>query len=422
MLNSGDYYVKQYALDALRRFDAILPSCVSELKDFFAAEKDAALKCAVLKLFTQKKIAGHFEFFAGNISNCEYIVKNAFLDYIGETGETAAKDYLVKLFYAETDPKVRSKAVKTAALLKRFQSGFQLEKETVFDFLNDADARVRANACAVETDFNDVIARAEFKKLLSDASPRVNADAAVLLYKSGDNDILNYVTEKLEGSASPAGRSSMIYAIGRMSGADNYPIIKKYLSDPDHNVRRNAILSAGALKAKEAVTDLLNLYFCEMKQCRENLSVIIGALRSIDEFDSTMAALDMLNASGDDEFRRATLVKIFAHFATADMAHYLVTYLDDTDDRVRANAIEAVCFLKERGAINSDFVVKNILVSMCDPNSRVVANAVRSLYLCGVVSVISVLREMLLSNVDAVRNAARHAVTYFPDGLFVLNS
>jgi HEAT repeat protein len=267
-----------------------------------------------------------------------------------------------------------------------------------------------------------VIARAEFKKLLSDASPRVNADAAVLLYKAGDNDVLRYAVEKLEGASSSAERSSMLYAIGRMSGVDNYPIIKKYLSDPDHNVRKNAILSAGALKAKGAVTDLLDLYFYEMKQCRENLSIIIGALRSIDEFDSTMAALDMLNGSGDDEFRRATLVKIFAHFATAEMAHYIVTYLDDTDDRVRANAIEAVCFLKERGAINSDFVVKNILVSMCDPNSRVVANAVRSLYLCGVVSVISVLREMLLSNVNAVRDAARHAVTYFPDGLFVLNS
>jgi hypothetical protein len=31
-------------------------------------------------------------------------------------------------------------------------------------------------------------------------------------------------------------------------------------------------------------------------------------------------------------------------------------------------------------------------------------------------------REMLLSNVDAVKNAERHAVNYFPDGLFVTNA
>jgi HEAT repeat protein len=421
MLESKDYYVKQYALDALRKFDSILPSCVSELLAFFAAETDCALRCAVLKLFTQKKIGGHYLFFAGHIIYCECLIKNSFYDYIGETLETGAKDFLVKSYYAETDPKVRSKIVKTIALLKYAADDFKLEKETLFDFLNDSDARVRANACSIRADFNNIIIRAEFKKLLNDASNRVNADAAVALYKAGDGEAADYIAQRLSGASDKAEKSSFIFASGAMNKENNYAAVKTYLSDGEQCVRRNAIISAGRLKSKEAIPDLLDLYMREQKQCRENLSRIIMALKSIDEFDSTLAIIDKMNEAGGDEFARATLVKVLAHFVAGDMSQYIVSYLDDADARVRANSIEAICFLKERGVVNSDFVVKKLLVSMCDSNSRVVANSVRALYAAGVVSVISVLREMLLSNVETVRGAARHVVSYFPEGLMTVN-
>lgn len=422
MLGSKDYYVRQYALDALRKFDSLLPSCVESLKEFFQAESDQALKCAVIKIFTAKKIAGHSGFFAANTQKCDFIVKNAFMDYIGETVDTASANYLIELFQGERDPKVRSKAVKTLAALKRNGGEVAIDREKIFDFLGDPDARVRANACFIAADLGDVMVRAEFKKMLDDSSFRVNADAAVRLHEAGDGDVAGLVERRLEVSASPAEKASLLYAAGKMGGAVSYETIKKHMRDGDHNVRRNAVMCAAALKARGAVEDLLELYFFEQKQCRENLSVIIGAMRAIDEFDSAMAVLDRLNASGEDCFARATLVKVFAHFAASDMAHYLVSFLDDADERVRANAIEAVCFLRERDAVKNDFVVKNLLVSMCDPSSRVVANAVRALYSCGVVSVISVLREMLLSNVESVRGAARHAVSFFPEGLFVVSA
>lgn len=421
MLESKDYYVKQYALDALRKFDALLPSCVSGLLAFFAAETDCALRCSVLKLFTQKKIGGHYLFFAEHITNCEYLIKNSFYDYLGQTLETGAKDFLIKSYYDETDPRVRSKIVKTIALLKYAADDFKLEKETLFDFLNDADARVRANACSIKADFNNIIIRAEFKKLLNDASNRVKADAALALYEAGDSEAADYIAQKLSSASDKMEKSSFIFALGSMSKENNYNIVKKYLSDAEHCVRRNAIISAGRIKSKEAIPDLLDLYMLEQKQCRENLSKIIMALKSIDELDSTLAILDKMNGAGADEFARATLVKVLAHFASGDMAHYIVSYLDDSDARVRANSIEAVCFLKERGVVNSDFVVKNLLISMCDSNSRVAANSVRALYAAGVVSVISVLREMLLSNIETVRGAARYAASYFPEGLLIVN-
>ncbi len=421
MLESKDYFVKQYALDALRKFDSFLPSCVSQMLAFFAAETDCALRCAVLKLFTQKKISGHYLFFAENITTSDHLVKNSFYDYIGETLETGAKDYLVKNYYAEADPKVRSKIVKTIALLKYAADSFEVEKEVLFDFLNDADARVRANSCSIRADFNNVIIRAEFKKLLNDSSNRVKADAATALYKAGDGEAAGFIAEKLFAASDKLEKSSFIFALASMNKENNYPAVKKYLADCEQCVRKNAIIGAGRLKSKEAIPDLLDLYLREQKQCRENLSRIIVALKSIDEFDSTLAILDRMNGAGADEFARATLVKVLAHFATTDMAHYIVSYLDDADARVRANSIEAICFLKERGVVNSDFVVKNLLVSMCDSNARVVANSVRALYSSGVVSVISVLREMLLSNVETVRSAARHVVSYFPEGLLTVN-
>lgn len=421
MLNSKDYYVKQYALDALRKFDSFLPSCIADLLDFFARETDSSFKCAVLKLFTQKKITGHFDFFASNIENCDYLVKIAFFDYIGETCETTAKEYLIKSFYKENNPRIRSKIVKTVSNLLKSSDNFHIEKETIFDFLNDADARVRANACSIKADFGNIIIKAEYKKLLSDPSSRVIADAAIVLYNAGDKSISNYIEEKLERASNDGEKSSLLYAMGKIKSENAYPAIKKYLRDASHDVRRNAITSSGALKLKESIADLLDLYFVEQKECRENLSKILGALKAIDEFDSTMAILDMLNNSAEDNFKRATLVKVLAHFASSDMAHYIVSYLDDTDERVRANAVEAICFLKEREAVGSDFVVKNLLVSMCDTNSRVVANSVRALYAAGVVSVISVLREMLLSNTESVRDAARHVVSYFPEGLVTIN-
>ncbi len=421
MLESGDYYVKQYALDALRKFDVFLPSCIERLKLFFVSETDTALKCAVLKLFARKKISGHYLYFAENIKNCEYIIKNSFYDYIAMASEINALNFLVEGYYSENDPMTRSKIVKTIAALQAADPSISIAREKLFDFLNDPDARVRANACSIKADFTDIIVRAEFKKLLKDASQRVAADSAVALFQSGDPAAADFVIEKLSFAGHEDEKSSCIYALGLMRTENCYETIKKYMADSSKEVRKNAILSAGRLGLKDAVSDLLDLYLSEQKRCRENLNVIIGALKSIDEFSSTLAIIERLNASGNDEYSRASLVKVLAHFATGDMAHYLVSYLDDYDARVRANSIEAVCFMQERGMVSADFVIKNLLVSMCDSNSRVVANSIRALYAAGVVSVISVLREMLLSNIENVRGAARYALSYFPEGLLTVN-
>jgi len=422
MLSSDDYYVKEYALDALRKFDFFMPSTYNQLKDFFLKESNSILKTAMIKLFIAKKVEGASDFFLENISGCDLTVKNAIYDYVAELGLASHTGVLITNYYAERDPRVRSKLVKTIAALNSKFKEANVTNELIFDFFSDADARVRANACSLKACLNDAILKAEFKRLLKDPSCRVVSEAAIGLYEAGEKEVFDHLYERITSAQCAIEKASFTYAIGNMKDVRAGGILKDLLKDAEHTVRKSAINGLGSQSDKSAINDLIDLYFTEQKNCRENLSKIVASLKSINEFDSALAVLDRLKASNDSAHERASLVKLFAHFADSSLANYLIVYLDDCDARVRANSVEALYYLKERGVVASEFIVKNLLVSMCDSNTRVVANTVRALYGSGVVSVISVLREMLVSNIESVRNAACYVASYFPEGLLLIKA
>jgi len=323
-------------------------------------------------------------------------------------------EFLFARYRDEKNEMIRSKIVRAAAVLSR-TTGADIGTETTLEFLRDPDARVRANACSIRLDPENAALKTEYKKKLYEGSPRLAAEAAIALYESGEHGALDFITGLVKEASAACEKTSYTYALGRMPSPESAALLIGLLSDADGGVRAKAISALGNIREKSAIKNLIELYFLEFAGHRENTSLIIDSMKNIDELHAAYTLHYEINIARDDAFRKATLIKLFSHFAPSELTNNFKKFLEDTDARVRANAIEGILKLKDRGVINRDFVIKNLFLYTCDGNPRVAANAIYALYKCGMSGIISVLREMLNSEAENVRKAAVYAQSYFPE-------
>ncbi len=441
LLKSNDYYVKEYALDAMRKHGVFLPSTVAVICEFLKNEKDLALRSAAIKLLIEKKQNSALDFFFEMVSRensddvkiliYEAIEKLA-PDYLAEklnyasglqTAEFEKKrdlliDNLINNFKDERNLKIRSKVIRALSKICQNVKNLKIEREFIFDLLTDPDPRIRANACEIPADIYDKITKAEYKRLLSDSVPRVMAQAGISLYKSGELWIIDHFEKLLAGETSGAKIASLVYALGCMPSRRSFELLIDQIGSAHSNVRKIAVESLSKTNDIGAIKPLINLYMNEFSGCRENLSKIINTLRHISCDQASLNIISELVKCHDDKRKVATLVKLLSHFADQALANNFIKYLSDEDARVRANTIEALMNLKERGIVDHEFMAKNTLLLICDKNSRVMANAARALYGCGIVNVASVLREMLGSNVMSVQKSAQYTISKMPQELF----
>jgi len=414
MLKSDDAVVKEYALGALMGSESLMPSIFEELQSFFKTEKDPALKLMAIKILGDKKAAESLAFFKANLDQNEDRIKIAIYESLSRTTSREAFEFLLARYRDEKNEIIRSKIVSAASVLSR-TTGADIGTETTLEFLRDPDARVRANACSIKLDPDNALLKTEYKKKLYEGPSRLIAEAAIALYESGERGALDFITGLIPKTTAASEKSSYAYAVGRMPSPESAAFLTGLLTDTDGGVRANAISALGSIREKSAIKDLIELYFLEFTGRRENLSLIINSMKKIDELHAAYTLHYEINIARDDAFRRATLIKLFSSFAPAELTNNFKKFLEDPDARVRANAIEGILRLKERGVVNRDFIVKNLFLSTCDAAPRVAANAIFALYKCGMSGIISVLREMLNSEIETVRKAAEYAQTFFPE-------
>ncbi|HNY12409.1 MAG TPA: HEAT repeat domain-containing protein [Candidatus Wallbacteria bacterium] len=414
MLKSDDLAVREYALGALTNSESLLPSIVEELYCFLSTEKEPALKLMAIKILGDKKADKSLTFFKANIDSCDAQIKIAMYDSLSKFQSREALEFALERYREEKAEAIRSKVVRTAAVIAR-TLGTDIGGEMTLEFLRDADARVRANACSIKLDPENALLKTEYKKKLYEGHARLTAEAAIALYESGEHGTLDFISGLIPKALTASEKASYAYALGRMPSPESSALLIGLLSDADGCVRAGAISSLGALREKSAIKDLFELYFLEFTGRRENLQIIINSMKKIDELHAAYALHYEINIAHDNAYRKATLIKLFSHFAPAELSNNFKKFLEDADARVRANAVEGVLTMKERGVIDRDFVIKNLFMSTCDGNPRVAANAIFALYKCGMSGIISVLREMLNSRVENVRRAAEYARGYFPE-------
>lgn len=417
MLGSGDYFVREYAVSAIHKMPGLLSSTVTELCHFIDSESETALRSAAIRILSEKKIVDATDFLLSRVNGFDQLSRISAYEALGELGDPEHYERLFKNFSAEQDERVKSKIAVAIARLRFRNRNLKIPLEDLRTFFGDPDQRVRASACFFGVDNGDEAALMEFKKMLHDPSPRVVAAAAVSVFNAREVRVIDYLAEKIAGAEKPADRASYIFALRKMPDRRSSEILIGMLSDADSVVRRNAVTGLGTLREKSAIKTLIELYFHEISGCRENLSKIIAALRSIDNAETSATICREINKVGGDVHRRATLVKFLSHFAWENMANNFKAFLADEDPRVRANSIEGVLNLRERGVVSSEFVTKNVLLLTCDSSSRVVANAVKALYSCGSSGAVTVLREMMNSEYESARKAAGYVVKFMPAGI-----
>lgn len=110
------------------------------------------------------------------------------------------------------------------------------------------------------------------------------------------------------------------------------------------------------------------------------------------------------------DFVKATLISCLKKFVSKDQASLLSPFLNDPDNRVRSNTIEALEYLKDEKAIPLLFP------ALEDPDNRIRASAAKALQSFGEEKVFTILRKMLKSHEDWMKGSAIYALSHIQAG------
>lgn len=106
------------------------------------------------------------------------------------------------------------------------------------------------------------------------------------------------------------------------------------------------------------------------------------------------------------DFVKASLISSLKKFLTKDEAQILSQFLQDPDNRVRANTIEAIEYLKLESAIPSLFA------ALEDSDNRIRSVAAKALASFGEEKVFEILSKMLYSNEEWLKHSAIYALSH----------
>ncbi len=208
------------------------------------------------------------------------------------------------------------------------------------------------------------------------------------------------ILRDLAAGDSPA-RIPALRALGASRDPDALGLLEVAAGDPDPAVRAAAIGSLGGFRDPVAVR--------VVRAALEDGAVEVQ-LAAIDAWarlgdDSALATLlDLLVSRAEDPRLRAGIVACLRDLRSPEAQDRLVTLLGDPDDRVRANAVEAL------GGYEFTFQKATRIFQplLRDPVARVRGNAVLALFLSHPPSATEALLEMFDSHEALVRRAAAY--------------
>ncbi|MDD2717024.1 MAG: HEAT repeat domain-containing protein [Candidatus Wallbacteria bacterium] len=113
------------------------------------------------------------------------------------------------------------------------------DHDKLIQFLDDPDARVRANTIEALENFGVKELIPEFISLLADENNRVRANAIKALWKLGEKNLETHIVKMLK-SYNSLMKSSALYVLGEIDFPGAVDMIIKFMKDDDELVRFNA--------------------------------------------------------------------------------------------------------------------------------------------------------------------------------------
>jgi len=253
--------------------------------------------------------------------------------------------------------------------------------------MNHPLPRLRANAVEALSKFDipDDELVACLAPMLKDKNNRVVGNAIVAMWGTREQKSVLKAIDAMALHSNKWHRAAVAYALGEINNEDSANILVKLLRDPDEDVRNNAAKAIRKLTNPDAVSRLVEFINDDDLEVRLYSIEQIGKAR-------LEAYNDILLLILDTEQNPRVLASTILALGRMKLVENIPTigyYLNHEDDRVRANAVEALVY------INDPKVMSLLTLSLNDSDSRVRANVAVALWKFGELKVASQVRTML---------------------------
>ena len=185
--------------------------------------------------------------------------------------------------------------------------------------------------------------------------------------------LFEYLTKNLNDSNEKTVINAIqgIASLGHVNNADK--VLCDYLKDCKNiDLRKNVVVSLGRYNTDMAINTLIDSF--DLKQEKLQLATL-ESLSGFSDHRVTYAMLQFLRKGKFTSFNvRVHLIFVLTNIVGKSIAPYLMEYLEDPDDRVRANTIEALGHLEDKN------LIRIISPYLNDQYNRIKANAMIALY------------------------------------------
>ncbi len=178
------------------------------------------------------------------------------------------------------------------------------------------------------------------------------------------------------------------------------------LEDSEPTVVQVAVKALGRLGAHAAIDEIIG----KLTHPREE--VVLSAVRTLSEFRDSRATLPLMKLmAGTRSHRvRATVIAALGGFAETRTIPVITRYLAHGDERVRANAVSAISQKMLATGKQDPEIINRIREMLGDPNHRVRADVISSLWQLGQIDSLTEITKMAASTNDEERAAGAYLV------------
>lgn len=232
-----------------------------------------------------------------------------------------------------------------------------------------------------------------------------SCDAIIALSLYDVKESVDYFLEKLKDPRT-LHRDLMVECLGNLKKQELVLPIKEFLKDEDRQVRFQAAYALYNIGGKEAA-----LAMCEyISDPDEWISMtILRLLCKMKELDTIPILIEKYRADTDLR-RKALMISFLSRFKSITLLSAFDDALQARDARLRANAIEAIGDLK----LPVDELRKRIVPYLNDPNNRIRANAILAMAKIAPEKVKSQIIEMCNSDDVQLRRSAAFILCMIP--------
>ena len=361
--------------------------------------------------------------------------KEALLKVILRHKLKGAMGLLIEAAAVEKEPRIRSQMVIVMGVI-----GDEGAIKHVATFLYDDDPRVRANAIEALEHIGSPAAFPMIINSLSDDDNRIRANAVKALKHCGSVNV-HAILHKMLQSSEVWMRDSATYALGAMARDADLQLLLHALKDPEVSVRQRArnglelLARRGNDQARHALqssnqnkepgrlaprvwsqlAELMEVPNVKSRLESSDPSVRLEEIRRIVTHKDTSRLEDIKKVAllDEDAFIRAVAVSGLGNFGETSVVDTLRSCISSSNDRIRANAIEALgTLLPKLDKSDPQFIAskEDILKCLQDSSGRCRANAIIALKDERDVNIIESLQQMIASGNNNAKKSALYAL------------